>query len=386
MRLKRTVVFALIVGLGGLIGCNPIERRAEKTKKSPLPVLSQSIQQPILVWSNHDGKGAGKLEAKCRLGLSGDTLFSVDYQGRLIALDRLTGRSQWKTDTKAPVTAGVGVSEGIVFIGTETGKVEAFRSTDGQPLWKVGIESPAMAFSQGRHAIYAHATNDSVYAFDLNDGHNLWHYQINTPTLMFRQVSRPVIAANKVLVGFSTGKLMALDNVTGFPEWEKEIAISKGRSDIQRMVDVNADPIVVGKTVYAVGYQGRVVALDLDTGTSLWERDLSSFSGLAVNTTSVFVSDTAGIVWAFKRNSGELLWKQEGLSGRALTAPVVMNDEIVIADEEGYLHWLSETDGSFTGRVRVDSQGIEATPMVVEGYLSVLSRSGKIATYTREKN
>ena len=179
---------------------------------------------------------------------------------------------------------------------------------------------------------------------------------------------------------------MALDNVTVFPEWEKEIAISKGRSDIQRMVDVNADPIVVGKTVYAVGYQGRVVALDLDTGTSLWERDLSSFSGLAVNTTSVFVSDTAGIVWAFKRNSGELLWKQEGLSGRALTAPVVMNDEIVIADEEGYLHWLSETDGSFTGRVRVDSQGIEATPMVVEGYLSVLSRSGKIATYTREKN
>jgi outer membrane protein assembly factor BamB len=385
MRLRITVAFPVILILAGLMGCNPIERRAEKTKKSPLPILSQSVQQPRLVWSNHDGKGAGKLEAKLRLGISKDEIFSVDYRGKLIAFDRLTGRTRWKAATETPVTAGVGVTDKAVVIGTEMGKIEALSIENGQSLWKAVVESPVMVFSEGRSIVCAHAANDSVYAFNSTDGRELWHYQVNTPPLMFRQVSRPVIAGNKVLVGFSTGKLMALDRATGFPEWEKEIAVSKGRSDIQRMVDVSAEPVVVGKTVYAVGYQGRVVALDIDTGTSLWERDLSSFAGLAVNTASVFVSDAAGTVWALKRNSGEVVWKQEGLLGRALTAPVVMNHEIVVADEEGYLHWFNESDGSFTGRVRVDSKGIEATPVVEEGYLSVLGRSGKIETYTREK-
>jgi len=380
---RLIILASVVISSSALIGCNPIEQRAEKIKKSPLPTLSQSMPKAAKLWSYHGGKGVGKLDAKLQLGmdLALGTVFEVDYQGHLTALDESTGKIKWRTTTVKPVTAGVAATKAAVAIGTEEGVVEVLAIDDGHSLWKKTVETPVMALSITKQAVYVHGANDSVYALDIKDGQELWQYQANTPPIMFRQVSNPVLAANKVLVGFSNGKLIAFDSATGLMEWEKEIAVSKGRSDIQRMVDVNASPVVVDKTVYAVGYQGRVVALDLETGTSLWEKDLSSFSGLAVNKTTVFISDATGIVWALKRQSGEVLWQQAGLSGRVLTAPVVVENHLITADEEGYIHWLDPKNGDFISRARIDSAGVETTPVVIKDKLFALSRSGKITAY-----
>ena len=377
------VLTTLMLSLSALLGCNPIEKRAEKIKKSPLPALSQSAPSAKTLWSYHGGKGVGKLDAKLQLGISPDfsTLFDVDYQGHLTALNRLTGKTKWRIETEKPVTGGIAVSKNAVAIGTEEGMVEVVSLETGESLWKKTVETPVMALSMNHNAVYVHGVNDSIYALNAKDGQELWQYQAATPPIMFRQVSNPVIAGNKVLVGFSSGKLIAFDSNTGVIEWEKEIAISKGRSDIQRMVDVNADPVVVDKTVYAVGYQGRVVALDLETGASFWEKDLSSFSGLAVNKTTIFVADASGVVWALKRQSGEILWQQAGLLGRTLTAPVIEGNNVIVADEEGYLHWLNENKSDFVSRARLDSSGIEAAPVVIGDELFALSRGGKIAAF-----
>ncbi len=375
-----------IVGLIALLmlaGCNTIEHRPEKIVKSPLPKLTQSGLKTQLVWSNSECAGSGKKDAKLKLAVTSSLIYATDYKGKILALDRLTGERKWRMKTDREVTAGPAVVASDLLVGTEEGQVLAYQDADGQFLWKANLQSPILAAPEGnKDAVFIHVLNDTVFGLKTADGHELWRYQVNTPPLMLRRSSKPLLVGNVVIVGFSNGKLIALNAETGIPEWEKEIAVSKGRSDIQRMVDIGADPIYKDKMVYAVSYQGRIAALDIETGSTVWEKELSAFAGLTATDKALYVPDSSGVMWAFDRKSGNILWKQTGLSGRSLTQPVTLGNFVIVGDEDGYLHWMSESDGAFVGQTLVDSKGIETAPVVKEEILYVLGRSGKISAFT----
>lgn len=372
----------VVVSLVLLIGCNTIEHRSEAIAKQPLAPLPQNKIEPKLVWANHPSSGAGKSHARLRLAVTDSLVFTASHKGKIFAFDRKTGAKKWQIATGASITSGPTVIEERVIVGTDGGRVLAYKASNGAPLWKTGVTGSVLAAPQGnRGVIFVHALDGSVAAINAEDGHQLWHYSVHLPSLTLRRGSSPALVDNHVVVGFANGRILALHRMDGQPDWDREVAISKGRSDTQRMVDVSADPVVKDNVIYTVSYQGRVMALAADSGDPIWERDMSSYAGLAVAPHAVYVADASGVLWALDRKSGHVLWKQTSLTGRHLSAPTVVNNNIVVGDDEGNLHWFAQKEGMLMGRSIIDNKGIDATSVLKDNQLYVLGRGGKIAVY-----
>jgi outer membrane protein assembly factor BamB len=186
---------------------------------------------------------------------------------------------------------------------------------------------------------------------------------------------------DRVIVGFDNGVLAALDLKTGQVEWETTIAVARGRNDLERIVDIDTQPVLRDGTLYVASFQGRVAAVDLDNGQILWNRDLSSYAGVGVDDKNVYVTAADGTMWALDRETGASVWKQEKLKARTSTAPAAMGSYVVVGDVEGYLHWLRREDGQFAARVQVDKSRLIAPPIVIGGQLLVYSSGGTLATY-----
>jgi outer membrane protein assembly factor BamB len=184
-----------------------------------------------------------------------------------------------------------------------------------------------------------------------------------------------------IIAGADNGKLALLDITKGLPAWEVSVAVPHGRSELERMVDIDAPPQVWGKTIYTVSYQGRVVALEGESGREIWARDLSSAAGLGVDLGKVYVTDDASHVWALDRDNGTSAWKQDKLHNRTLTAPVALGDYVVVADFEGYVHLLARGDGELVGRARADGKGVLAPLVVDHETLYVYGNGGSLTAY-----
>lgn len=378
MRIVRYTILAL--GIIWLSGCTTIDKQPELIKKGPLPKLSANEMIPKILWKNTQSSGSGKSDANLRLAVTGSEIVVADSKGKILALNRQTGAQKWVVSTKAEITAGPSISEGRVLVGTDDRKVLAYQLSNGTFLWQAKVTGSVMAAPVGGSGtVFVHGLDGSVVALNSQSGQQLWRYSVQTPPLMLRQNSSPVLLNNHVIVGFSNGKLASLHRMDGFPEWERELAISKGRSDIQRMVDISADPVIKDNRLYAVSYQGQIAAMEIETGATLWDRALSSYSGIAVSEDAVFVSDPNGVLWALNRKTGDVIWKQTELMGRELSRPAIVEGFVVVGDNDGYLHWMSRNDGAFVGQNLIDSKGIKAPPVVKDNLVYVLGRSGKVA-------
>lgn len=364
--------------------CNNIEHRSEALPKKGLPLISQaSAFQPKVIWSSSEGSGVAGKDAKLNLGISDSTVVCADSRGELRALARNSGQLIWSQKTKAIISSGPTVIHDTILLGTRDSRVLAYRLQDGALLWQVPVSGEVLAAPKGnQQVVYVNTLDGSLVALSLTDGRQLWRYSLNMPSIVLRKNSSPVIAANHVIAGFPNGRLLALQTRDGSVDWEHELSAPRGRSDIQRMSDISADPVVSNGIVYAVGYQGRLAALSLQTGSPLWEKDLSSYSGLCISENVLFVSDSNGHVFAVAKRTGQTLWEQPALEGRMLTKPVFCGDMLVVGDNDGYLHWFSKEDGKYLTRVHLDSKGIETAPILMDGALYALGRGGKIAVYS----
>jgi len=378
MRTVRYTILAL--GVLWLSGCTTIDKQPELIKKGPLPKLSENKMFPKLLWKNTQSSGSGKSDANLRLAVTGSEIVVADSKGKILALNRETGAEKWVVSTKVEITAGPSISEGRVLVGTDDRKVLAYQLSNGTFLWQAKVTGSVMAAPVGGSGmVFVHGLDGSVVALNSQNGQQRWRYSVQTPPLMLRQNSSPVLLNNHVIVGFSNGKLASLHRMDGFPEWERELAISKGRSDIQRMVDISADPVIKDNRLYAVSYQGQIAAMMIDTGETLWERALSSYSGIAVSEDAVFLSDPNGVMWALNRKTGDVIWKQTELMGRELSRPAIVGGLVVVGDNDGYLHWMSRNNGAFVAQDLIDSKGIKAPLVVKDNIVYVLGRSGKVA-------
>jgi hypothetical protein len=193
-----------------------------------------------------------------------------------------------------------------------------------------------------------------------------------------------VLVKGLAIVGFDSGNLVALEIASGKVAWEANIAPPRGRSEFERMVDIDAEPLVEGDTLYIAAFQHGVIAVSLSTGRAEWTKDLSSYAGVAADSDNLYLSDDKGRVWALDRMSGRAVWKQEQLQARAVTAPAVVDDYVVVGDLEGYLHWLHKEDGQFVARVRVDSSALIASPFAVHDKLFAYSSAGTLSAFKPE--
>ena len=338
--------------------------------------------QPTIAWATDTG-GTDDNYSDLAAWLQGDSIVAVDSEGDVNSFDAQSGKRLWKKSLDVPVTTGVGGGEGLILVGTKEGEILALDETNGTLLWRVKLSSEVLAPAKAAMGVVIASTADGrMSGLSVTDGQVLWNYQRAVPLLSLRGASAPVIADDKVIAGYANGKLVALSIADGKVVWEKSVAIPHGRTELDRLVDIDSDPVVVDNTVYVVAYNGRVAALSLDDGNILWARDMSSRSGLDVAANdAVYLSDVEGNVWALQYGSGDALWRQTRLLRRNVTAPVIVGDNVIVGDLEGYVHWISRQDGRFTARVKVADSAIRSKPVVKDDLVYVTASDGKLTAF-----
>lgn len=341
---------SLILMAGLVAGCSsaidPIE------PPQPLSVITPELKAEHR-WVRQLGKGSDLQYLQLTPLVDGERVFHADNRGSVMAYQASTGRRLWRFELNAPINAGPGGSGELLLFGGDA-EVIALNKQDGRLLWRVPVSSEVLSLPvQQGNTVVVHTVDGNIIALDAASGRQRWRHSETVPTLSLRGSGNPVITENLVLCGTANGKVVALGLADGQLRWQTTVAVPHGRSELERMVDVDADLAVADGIVYAVSYQGNLVAMTLAAGQLLWTREVASASGISVDVDMLYVSDTAGDVWALSRRGGGTMWKQSALHRRALTAPVQQGNYLIVGDYEGYLHWLSKEDGRLAARARI---------------------------------
>jgi len=352
---------------------------------SPAALTSYPFQfQPTRLWSVATEAKMSKDFLRLGPVIKEGQVFVANKSGYLTSVTLRNGHKRWQVNLKHGLSSAPAVDEGIAVLASMQPQLIALKADNGDVLWQAQLPNQVLApptISQDR--VVVKTVDGKVLAFALKTGKPLWSYDHGAPTLILRSSSAPQIIANKVLVGFSDGTLSALSISDGKLLWERTVAIPKGVTQAEQLVDVAVDPLLGRETIYVLTYQGELAAIKLQTGQVRWKRPFSSYSGWVLGK-NLFISDSDGGLWAFNRLTGQLLWRNQVLRNRGLTAPVIMGDRLVLGDAEGYLHWFSQIDGHLMARVLVhDGASIVAAPSVAYPIVCVLTRQGGLSAWTQ---
>lgn len=354
--------------------------------KVKLPAKLVEIKHPQVVphdvWSRSVGKGSGKFYTGLQVSADVDALYVAEVGGSVYALDPKTGKQIWRTKTKARVISGPTESGDLVLVGTFDGQVIALKRSNGAQVWRSQASSEVLSSPVGAgNTVVVKSVDGREYGLDADTGERRWSFDRNVPNLTLRGLSAPLISGNRVYIGFDSGKLAALNLADGSVAWEQVISVPTGRSELERLTDIDADLLIAPNGLFVVTYGGDLALIDTETGDSRWRRSVKSYTGMALGGDKLFVTDADGLVWALDAETGAAAWKQEGLKYRMLSPPAFYKGYVVVGDYKGYLHWLSPSDGSLVARTRLGSGPIIAPPAAAEDLLYVMTASGKLAAY-----
>lgn len=387
--------FAVVLIALGLAACSTPSRLPSLDPPAPLQTVKSNYSVKSL-WTVQVGKGVDRHFVRLPPLLDDKQVIIANRKGLIQAHAMEGGALLWRKDMAAAIHAGPADGDDLVLFGGDA-EVIALDKKDGSLRWRAEVKSEVLAPPLRSGAMIVVRTIDGgLFGLDSHSGRRLWHYTQKVPLLSLRGNSTPLIIGDRVIAGFANGKVAAVSLRDGRPIWETAVAIPRGRTELERIVDVDAQLAVAGRTVYAVSFHGRLAALNLDNGRLLWQREMSSYTGMSVVGGALYFTDSAGDVWALSRNSGATLWKQDALHGRGLSAPVVQSDRLLVGDYEGYLHWLSLADGELLARARVedwefyypvkgefdnfspydDDRAVLATPQVKGGRIYAMDKRG----------
>ena len=402
--LRRILILAMIVAIAP--GCSTVKGWFGSSTKSKVnqPTELVKVASPIPItklWSVSLGDGEGRLWLRQRPALDGGRLYVADDEGSVMALDAATGKRIWMTSAisveatgnklvfwrqqtvETGLTGSPGVGNGLVVVGGRNGEVVAFNADTGEKRWSAKVTSEVLSAPLVlANRVIVRSNDGRVFGFDPADGTRKWVFDRGLPTLSVRGNSSPVGANGLTYIGYDDGTLVALRDEDGLRVWEQMIAEPDGRTELERMADIDGEVVIDGDQLFAVSYHDKVMALAAGSGQPLWTHDVGSYAGVAVTADRVLISDKAGDVWALDRATGNSMWKQNVLEYRQLTSPVVQGDYAVVGDLEGYLHWLKLDTGDVVGRVQVDGAALRGSPRVsADGVLYAISSEGKLSAY-----
>ncbi|MEP0203284.1 MAG: outer membrane protein assembly factor BamB [Halioglobus sp.] len=353
----------------------------DPTDPVPLVDIEQTVKIKKL-WSAGVGDGQGKGLYRLQPVIDGDRIYVASAEGEIKAIERGRGKTLWDTELEVELSGGVGVYEQALFVGSADGNVIKLSANDGAVEWQTQLSGEILAPPQADGRVVVVQTYDGrLQGLDFSNGEKLWTYDSNVPVLTIRGTSTPILRNGVAYAGFANGRVSAFNAMTGSILWESRVAISQGRSEIERIVDVDGTMVFIGNELYAASYQGRVVSMDATNGRKLWQQNVSSFSGVSQGFGNIYVADEDGTVTAYLRNGQGVRWQQEALGYRELSRPTPVNSYVAVADFEGYVHLMSQVDGSFVGRMKVDGDGARANMLTDGNILYVFGNSGKLIAY-----
>jgi len=357
----------------------------DKDVEPPAKLVDFPATLPVKkIWSY--GLGGGKKQIVLRLGLGpaldNGLIYAANHQGELLAVSLETGRRAWVKKLKLPLSAGPAARFGMVVVGSGKGAIIALDGATGRELWHAKVNSELLsAPAIGENVVVFRSVDGRLRGFDAHNGKELWSVEQQVPRLSLRGTAIPVIAKDAAISGFDNGKVMAVSLTTGDTLWDTTLASPHGRTELDRLNDIDSMVRVVGDNVFAAGYQGRTAMLALDSGQLWWSHDMSSYRGLAVDDENLFVTQSDGVVVAMRQRDGAELWRNEKIRRRALTDPVVLGSAIAVADYQGYVHFLDKSTGAFVARVHAAKQRVSNPLVGANNIVVVLTDGGNLAAF-----
>ncbi|MFV0576917.1 MAG: outer membrane protein assembly factor BamB [Vibrio sp.] len=362
-----------------LLGCSSEE---DNVVMAPVPEVESQFT-PTTDWTASIGDGVGHYFSKLSPAYDYDKIYVASRDGEVKAIDPENGDTLWEQDLgedePARLSGGVTVSYDKVIVASENGQVYALSTEDGSVLWQKAIDGEVLSKPLvDESLVMLHTSKGSLVALKEATGDQAWKIDSDVPNLTLRGDSSPASVAGGVFWGMANGRLAAAIIARGQLLWQQPIGTPTGSTEIDRLVDIDASPLIIDSNLFSVGYNGQLVGLDLRSGTPMWKRKFSSATDLGTDGSQLFVVTDKDHISAVDSRSGTLLWDNDKLENRQLTKPVMIGGYLVVGDAEGYLHWMDPYTGDFVAQQLVDEEGIATAPLEVDdGYL-VVTRDGDI--------
>ena len=349
----------------------------------PAELIDFETKVPVKrLWSTKVGSDAEFLRVALRPVGDGNRIYAASVNGNVVALDPEKGKQVWRNKLGIGLSSGPGVGEGLVVVVAADGYVVALSAEDGTEQWRAYISGESLATPLvNDEYVVVQTVDNKLTALSVFDGSERWTLEQSTPALTMRGSTSPMQVGQSIVTGFDNGRVMAINMETGDVEWDSMLAPPSGRSDLDRLSDIDGDIAVVGQDIYASGYQGRIASLAAESGQVLWARELSTYAGVTADWNNVYSTLQNGELVALNRRSGAELWRQNALLRREPTAPVSFRTTVVVGDLEGYLHFFSNVDGEPAARVRGGKSAIVSTPLVMADRLYVQSDDGSVSAW-----
>lgn len=355
------------------------------TDATPLDDIQPDLDVKPL-WKKNVGALTKDHHAQLPPAVVDQVVYVASTNGEVVALNADKGNRIWKIDAESVLTGGLGAGRGVVIVGSREAEIIALEQANGAQRWrsKLGAEMLAVPQIDDRQVI-VQTIDGKVIALDAMTGEQNWSYSHSIPALTLRGTSNPLILNDRVLAGFSDGKLVSLARDTGKLQWTTAVAVPRGRTDIERLVDIDGLFAANDDTVYVTSYQGNLASIAVATGETQWTREISSYTGLVIGESVIYLSDADGLIWALDISNGGTLWRQDGLKGREPSVPVLLNNALAVGDYQGYVHWLALDDGRFIARRSLGSvsakRSVSTAPQVVAQRIYVRDNLGTLAAF-----
>lgn len=360
-------------------GCSTNEPFEEP---APVPDIEGTVELDR-IWTMDVGDGHGDQFLYLTPLNTGDLLYAASADGEVYAVESGNGKVVWYKKLDAQVFAGVGGDQDQLYLVTRDASLMALSREDGEVLWETPLPNEVLATPQSNGTIVVVQTTDGkVLSFNTQTGEKAWQYDSVVPVLSMRAAAPPLVGSELVLAGFANGKLLALASDSGQPVWQYEVGQPKGRTELERLVDVTSQPLILENAALVVGYQGKLALVNLRNGDEIWSREASSLHSPMIGAGNIYVSSANGDIKAFRGSDRRELWTQDRLSWRQTTQPVVYDDYLLVGDFEGYIHIMSLEDGSLQGQLEFDDDGLRAPAQRLRnGNLLVFGNSGKMTVF-----
>lgn len=363
-----------------LAGCSGT---GDEIKPSSLVKFSPEKSVKVL-WSKDIGTSFGDKYHQLTPGVSGKSIIVTDVEGNVSSYDLKSGSQLWSTDLDISISSGVGSNANTAILSSYSGDVIALDAETGAIRWQVPVGGEVVSKAQLNNEITViRMINGDVIALDLATGEQRWVYASNQPNLTLRGTTSPMVALDATLTGLDNGKFVALDNANGDILWQKRISVAKGKSDIERLTDIDGMPVLYKNIIYIPSYRGNLTAINPFTAEVIWRKPYSTYRGLASGNNTIYLSADNDVVHAVDTQSAAEVWRQDLLLNRSITSPATLSDQIVVGDNQGYLHFLAQEDGRFVARYKVGGALI-GDLLVKNKVLYALSNNGRLTAMTIE--
>lgn len=362
------------------------KKKVKKLKPTKLTKGYKSLVDVKIVWKKKIGTGLGDL--RMEPSIDNQSIYITDYTGSLYALNMLNGKRLWSLKDKGTeYTTSPGIGSDLVLVGTGDGRVIARSKESGILKWVAKLPSEILAKPlEGYNQIIVRSNDGSVYALDKETGQEIWNYQKTAPKLSVRGNSNPLLVDDSVIIGWDDGRMTALDLDTGKVIWNATVAVPTGQTDLERLVDIDGDPVLDGADIYVCSYGSGVASVSSLDGKINWTREISSRYSPAVGDQNIYVVDDKSVIWAFDKITGNSVWRKNDFERRSISAPLIYKNILIVGDFDGYTHWLDTETGNQIFRKKIANEAIVARGVTDNSAIVLTAKNGKTTALEFNEN